>query len=153
MKYISVILFFSLIAGGACKKTTINPGPKLVFGSSCSQCYIYYKSFYSINGIGLYQDTNHYKSGDIHCTSAITDTAKYVMARSLLSHFPQYLRNGSGDKLLCPGCTYGPMFPIYLEYTNEQNHTVKWDINPDTSFLPVSIRAYVQQVYTVLGKL
>jgi hypothetical protein len=151
MKYISAILFFCLAFGGACKKTTPSANPALVFGSICEQCFIYYKTFYSIHNGALYHDTDHYTAKPVNFSPVPLAQAQYLIAKPLLDDFPQYLRNGVGGSLGFNGDAHGMI--LHFEFTDNLNNTVKWDINPDTSLLPVAVRYYIQQVNSLMPSL
>lgn len=154
MKKTGIYLLTCLIIFSACGKhdTVPNPNQTLIFGQRCVVCWFSTSNFYQVKNSSLYQDTTIYHSvPTTYNFSKQLPYSKYLLASPLLNNFPQYLRNDTGGNLACPGCLDGPV--MYLEFTDGNNHTVKWDINFDTSFLPAQIRPYIQQVKTVMGQL
>lgn len=68
---------------------------------------------------------------------------KAVQAQALRDQFPQELMDQPDVKLGCPGCV--DQGSLYLAIY-EDNTWLRWELDPDTSALPVSLRAYATLV-------
>ncbi len=150
MRRIGIFLLV-LILFSNCKKQNATPTAALIFGTRSALCNLNCANFYLIRDAALYQDTNHSANAALSFVLSPLPGSKYQLANSLVSNIPQYLRNDTGGSLGCPGCADGVI--VHLEFTDLQRHTVKWDINSDTTLLPAEIRSYIQQVSTVLNQL
>ncbi len=153
MKQIGIFFLFTMIIFSACKKNN-SPAPP----ADASLVWYYTSDFvppttyaYMITNNRLFIDTMTGYATNFSFTYPVSDSAKYRLALPLLNNFPQYLANGAG------GYVNDTLFPVgmgvlHLEYTRN-GHTVTWNIPPDTLYVPTQIRAYIQQVNTVVSQL
>lgn len=86
-----------------------------------------------------------------HVTEQKLPDCEYQMAQYLISNFPYYLLQHDTDVIIgCPGC----MNLQVIELKGFWGGTVKeWNINTDTTKLPIEIRQYINHAGVIIDHL
>ncbi|MDR3679052.1 MAG: hypothetical protein P4L41_03725 [Flavipsychrobacter sp.] len=139
----------------SCKKSTTAPVPKpdsLIFGRYNPMCMTPNTcgQFYLLQNNMLFADQSYYMTPNPFALAKEPDSL-YAIAKQLIDNFPTYLLNHPNDSLIgCPGCADGAVIRLWAT-TNDVR--TKWDVNADTSQIPVGLRLYIWQVNNVLDQL
>ena len=72
------------------------------------------------------------------------------MTKSLLTQFPEYLKERPNETIGCPDCADQGGYHLILNSNEESQY---WHIDTSTGSQPTEIKAYMDQVRTVLEQL
>lgn len=120
------------------------------FGVSHGFCVGECAKFYSITNEQIFPDDMQRLQKPLLFKTTALSNEKYLVAKSLLDSFPAFLINNPDTTIGCPDCH--DQGAIYLEAKGDG--VVKtWNIDTDENKQPAEIKAYIQQLLTVLNQL
>jgi|GEM_PF-3251559 len=147
MKPILSALLIVLLFGACKKDKQLTPPKTLIFGMYDAMCNrVPCGRYYLLQNGGLY-DQDYFKVPTPAPLNQKSDSL-YRIAAKLMNDFPAYLYAHLNDSTFaCPGCADGAILRISANLYG-QNHS--WYMDPDTTKLPVGLRAYAAEVEGVL---
>ncbi len=152
VKNLLVMLLLVLTTLSGCEENTRPDSDEvLIFGVAYGYCVGDCAYFFQIKDGALFKDNiERYSGGDIHFDPDPLPEDKYVLAKSLLQQFPEYLRERPNETIGCPDCADQGGYHLILNMNTESQY---WHIDTSMGSQPTEIKAYMDQVRTVLEQL
>lgn len=149
MKYYYILAALMLCAG--CKKEKDEPNIEyLTFGKANGLCWTECATFFKVEDNAVYADSMMNYTGTLQFQSDALANDKYLLAKPLQDNFPTYLTDNPNQTIGCPDCA--DQGGIYI--TRKVNGiTSYWNIDTQTGAQPLEIRAYLQQMVSVIDSL
>ncbi len=146
----NAIMFCALIAIAGCKKEEPAVDKYFIFGKAYGECGGNCATFFKVQEGNVYADDMLYYTGQVSFSNVPLAPSKYVLAKHLADSFPSYLYAHPDTTFGCPDCH--DQGGLYLK--REINGSIQyWNIDTDTAYQPLAIRAYVQQVFATIDSL
>ncbi|MFZ1808245.1 MAG: hypothetical protein WAU36_13530 [Cyclobacteriaceae bacterium] len=148
-----VLLLLILATLSGCEEENNEPDSdgSLIFGVAYGFCAGDCAHFFLIKDGALFKDNIERYSGDeVYFDGDPLPEDKYVLAKSLLQQFPEYLRERPNETIGCPDCTDQGGYHLIL---NSNTGSQYWHIDTSTASQPTEIKTYMDQVRTILEQL
>lgn len=146
------VLLLILATLSGCEKNhepDFNEG--LIFGVAYGFCAGDCAHFFQIKDGVLFEDKiERYLGDDISFGDAPLSQDKYNLAKPLVEEFPEYLKEHPNETIGCPDCADQGGYHFIQKKEGESQY---WHIDTNTSNQPIEIRAYIEQVKSVLEQL
>lgn len=135
----------------SCTKESLENIDYFAFGSAHGFCLNNCADFFIVKDGNIYPDDFDYYTGSaLNFKSEALTIEKYNLAKKLIDDFPAYLIKNPDKTFGCPDCADQGGFHIEI---NQGGEIKKWHFDTNISNLPVPIRDYVQEVFSVIEKL
>lgn len=147
-----VLLLMILASVSGCEKN-LEPGidGNLVFGVAYGFCAGDCAHFFQIKEGALFKDkVERYAGDDLIFEDAPLSNDKYILAEPLVRDFPKYLIENPNETIGCPDCADQGGYHLILKNEGESQY---WHIDTSTGSHPQEIRAYIEQLKSVLEQL
>lgn len=149
-RLLPLLLILATISG--CEKN-LEPDSdgSLVFGVAYGFCVGDCAHFFLIKEKALFKDNiARYPEEELQFDKDPLPEDKYQVAKSLLTQFPEFLKERPNETIGCPDCADQGGYHLIL---NRNNAIQYWHIDTSVDSQPAEIRAYMDQVRTVLEQL
>ncbi|HNP07264.1 MAG TPA: hypothetical protein PKN99_06540 [Cyclobacteriaceae bacterium] len=152
MKNLLVMLLLVLTTLSGCEENTRpNSDEVLIFGVAYGYCVGDCAHFFQIKEGALFKDNiARYPEEELHFDKDPLPEDKYQVAKSLLTQFPEFLKERPNETIGCPDCADQGGYHLILNMNNAIQY---WHIDTSVDSQPAEIRAYMDQVRTVLEQL
>lgn len=151
MKLLNILILSSIILFASCERNNLDAEVSLIFGEAYGFCGGDCAHFFQIKSNHLFKDNMDRYTGDIPTfeETSLSQT-DYVLAKTLLDGFPQYLLDHPNQTFGCPDCADQGGIHLYYSQGNQQYF---WHVDTFVDNLPVEIRDYINEVKAVVVEL
>jgi len=150
MKKAIIIAAISLFLFSCKKENTTVTVNRLAFGVSYGFCVGNCAKFFLLNNDNLFADSMDRFTTPLLFKNTALAQDKYNLAKELLTTFPKYLTLHSNETFGCPDCV--DQGAIYIEATINGT-TSYWKIDTDTGKQPDAVKAYINNLTTIVSQL